>query len=122
MVAMTSYLSEESDPRAGAVLAAMSTYQLTDSSGWNALDSLATHVVIDDVEVDPAGIIFDEADGFHGAVSIYLVLKYGSATDDGPETTEAFRGRFTGHMSADDTAAIDDVTVDTSSFFEGERA
>ncbi len=122
MVAVKSYVPEDGDPRTAKVLSAMSSYDLTSSSAWNELDVLATRVSIDDVEVDPAGILFDDAGEFRGSVNIYVVLRYGPDGDDGLETTESFRGRFHGRVSDDGIAEIADVTVDTSPFFEGESA
>ena len=113
-----------SDPnradRVGAVLQAVTDLDLTQSEAWSALDELSTHTYIDDVEVDPEGIVLDE-DRFKGMMNIYVLLQYGRDNQEGFQTSDAFRGWFNGHFEGAE-AIIDGVRVDTSPFYEGERA
>ena len=113
-----------SDPlraeRVGAVLQAISNYDLTQSDVWSALDELSTHTYIDDVEVDPEGIVLDD-NRFKGMMNIYVLLQYGRDNQEGFQTSDAFRGWFNGHFEGAD-AVIDGVRVDTSPFFAGETA
>ncbi|HYI47801.1 MAG TPA: hypothetical protein VEX35_04975 [Allosphingosinicella sp.] len=97
---------------------AISEYDLTQSGAWTDLDALSTHTYLDDVEVDPEGIVLD--DGlFKGFLNIYVLLQYGSGKKEGFQTSDAFRGRFTGHFDGT-VAVIDEVSVDTSPFYAGE--
>jgi hypothetical protein len=96
--------------------------ELTETSAWNDLDVLSTHTYIDGIEVDPAGIIFENGKKFHGVVNIYVLLEYGPNGSDNFQTSESFLGRFHGHLEPDGKPVVDDVTVDTSPFYEGEEA
>lgn len=113
-----------SDPkradRVGAVLQAVTDLDLTQSDAWSDLDELSTHTYIDDVEVDPEGIVLDDG-RFKGMMNVYVLLQYGRDNQEGFQTSDAFRGRFEGHFEGA-AAIIDKVSVDTSPFYEGERA
>lgn len=106
--------------RVGAVLQAVSDFDLTQSDAWSDLDELSTHTHIDEVEVDPEGIILDE-DRFKGMMNIYVLLQYGRDSHEGFQTSDAFRAWFNGHFEGAE-AVIDGVKVDTSPFYEGETA
>jgi hypothetical protein len=106
--------------RVGAIMQAISDYDLTQSGAWKDLDALSTHTYLDDTEVDPEGIVLFD-DGFKGFISIYVLLQYGSNKKEGFQTSDAFRGLFTGHFDGT-TAVIDEVSVDTSPFYAGETA
>ncbi len=88
--------------------------QLTTFPAWNDLDVLSNHTRIDGIGVDPEGITV-RGSQFSGLAAVYVVLEY----DQGPDqftTSEAFRGKFTGHIEAG-KPVIEDFTVDTSPFF-----
>lgn len=110
----------EPDPRLSAVLQAASDYDLTQSEAWSDLDELSTHTYVDDVEVDPAGIKI-EGNEFKGIINVYVLLQYGKDAEEGFQTSDAFRGQFSGHFEGG-LAIIDKVSVDTSPFFAGESA
>lgn len=116
--------SSQSDPqralRVSAIMQAVSDYDVTQSEAWSDLDELSTHTYVDDVEVDPEGILID-GDSFKGIMNIYVLLQYGSDSQEGFQTSDAFLARFTGHFE-DGHASIDSLQVDTSPFYEGERA
>lgn len=101
-----------------AVLQAISDFDLTSSEAWTQVASLSPNTLIDDVEVDPEGVII-EGDRFKGVMSVYVVLQYGGAKKSAFQTSEAFRGQFHGHFNGA-SAVIDTVTVDVSPFFAGE--
>jgi hypothetical protein len=103
-----------------AILQAVSDYDLTNSHAWSDLDALSSRTSIDAIEVDPEGIILSNA-GFKGVMNVYVVLRYGGSSKDAFETSDAFRARFDGHFDGE-LAVIDNVQVDTSPFYDGERA
>ena len=116
-------IAEEAfDRRTDEVLAALDRFDFVASPAWSKIELLANHVDLDDVEADPAGIIFDADDTFRGSLSVYVVLRFGSQPDDDLQSAEAFRGSFSGLLDADGKAAIQQVDVDVRSFFEGEAA
>lgn len=106
--------------RLAAVMQVMSDFDLTESQAWSDLDALSSNTYIDDLEVDPEGVIIEENE-FKGVMNVYVVLHYGGNDDDAFDTSDAFRGQFSGHFD-EDKAVVDSVTVDTSPFFEGESA
>ena len=107
----------QSDPRLPAVMQAIADFDLTQSSAWADLDALSSRTLIDDVEVEPEGIII-EGDRFRGLMNVYVVLQYGGSKDSF-QTSDAFRALFEGHFSGS-IAEIENVRVDTSPFFAGE--
>ncbi len=112
--------SPEHDSRVQAVIDAVQNFDLTESSSWSDLDALSTHTYVDEIEVDPEGVILEPESRFRGTMSVYVLLKYESEGEDGFETSDGFRGRFNGHFEAEAKPVIDDIEVDTSSFYEGE--
>jgi hypothetical protein len=101
-----------------AIVRAMREYDLTQSESWSDLDELSTHTYIDDVEVDPEGIVF-HGDSFKGVMSVYVLLQYGKDNVEGFQTSDAFQAHFEGRIE-DDEVLIEGVSVDTSPFYEGE--
>ena len=102
-----------------AVIDAVEQYDLTESPAWQDLNTLSARTILDGVEVDPDGVILDD-DQFRGVMNVYVVLRYGSSKD-GFETSDSFLGNFKGHFVQGEGPVIDQVSVDTSPFFEGER-
>ena len=96
------------------IASAMRQVDIGQFSGWNDLDQLATRVEIQDLEVFESEIVVD-GDTFIGPVNVYVVLHYGN--EDGDAFPDSYPGSFRGHLS-DGKPVIDDVTVDTSSFYQ----
>src|SRR5258708_6122896 len=109
------------DQKVARIVEAVEGYDLPGSPAWADLDALSTHTFLDGIEVDPDGIIIRE-NKFKGAMAVYVLLQYGSDKDDGFKTSDSFMGEFNGNFDDTGTPQIDSVTVDTSPFFEGERA
>jgi hypothetical protein len=109
------------DDQIAEIVKAMQTYDLGSSPAWSDLDALSSHTFLDGVEVDPDGIIVRGSE-FRGPLSIYVVLQYSEANDDENfKTSDSFMGEFKGHFDKD-VPIIDQVTVDTSPFYEGEAS
>ena len=92
--------------------------EISDTNAWSNLDALATHVIVEGIDVDPESIVFEEkGKTFKGALNVYLTLQYGSNDDDGFSNGTSFWGLFKGHFEGN-KPKIDDVSVDTSSFYQ----
>ncbi|WP_133170055.1 hypothetical protein [Kumtagia ephedrae] len=113
--------SSAENPKVRAVVDAVTSFDLPSSPWWTELDALSTHTTLDGLEVDPEGIILEGTKRFKGVMNIYLALQYGDSSDDGFQTTESFLGRFSGHFDQHGTPHVDAVSIDTSSFYEGEE-
>jgi hypothetical protein len=103
------------------VIKAVEDYDLYKSPSWPDLDDLSDDTSVDAVDVDPAGIIFEPKDQFHGLANVYVLLQYREDQQDGFETSDSFLGRFEGHFDTNGTPVIDKISIDTSPFYEGER-
>lgn len=106
--------------RVAAVVSAARSYDLRqDQEAWSQLDELSSNTDIDGVEVDPAGIIFEDGDRFKGLLNVYVVLRYDADEEgDAFTTSDAFMGFFAGHFGPNETPVLDKVTVDTSTFYQ----
>ena len=102
------------------IVKAMQEFDITSDQAWSDLDELSTHTLFDGLEVDPDGVII-KGSNFKGPISVYVLLQYGSDSDDGFTTSDAFMGEFDGHFDASKKPVIDTVTIDTSPFYEGEK-
>jgi hypothetical protein len=106
------------EAKIAAIVHAVSRLDLTQFPVWQALERLSTHTSLDGVEADPAGIDLN-GDKFNGILTAYVGLRYGngSGSDDGLETSDSFGATFEGHFKKSQSV-IDDVSVDTSAFYE----
>lgn len=92
--------------------------ELSETSAWNDLDILSTHTRVEGINVDPDGVVLDANGNFRGVIDIYVSLQYGSNNEEGFASSDSFLGEFRGHLEAHGKAVIDDVTVNTSDFYE----
>ncbi|ATI82822.1 hypothetical protein A6768_24335 [Sphingobium yanoikuyae] len=83
---------------------------------WADLDALSTHTTIDDIEIDPAGIVLS-GENFEGVFNVYVSLQYGTDNEEGFTTSDSFLARFSGHFDEANSPVIDKSEVDTSSFY-----
>ncbi len=111
----------KADLQTQAIINAIEEYDLVDSSAWSDLDVLSTHTSVDALEVDPEGVIIEANGDFRGIANVYVLLKYGTNSDDGFETSDSFIAHFRGHLDGEGNPVIEDLHVDTSSFYEGEE-
>lgn len=81
------------------------------------LAELANETTVEKIGIDPAGVLVD-GKKFEGLAAVYVALKYHEGSGDFT-TSEAFRGKFRGHMRGNKEPVIDEFTVDTSPFFAG---
>jgi len=112
---------ENPEEKIAEIVRTMKNYDLASSPAWSDLDALSSRTLLDGVEIDPDGIIV-KGNTFRGPLSIYVLLQYDEAGEDSFETSDSFMGEFSGHFSEGGGAVIDQVTVDTSPFYEGENA
>lgn len=100
-----------------ALSEALETYDLTESASWSDIDALATHVYIEDLDLDPDSIVQNPDGTFSGAVNVYLTLQYGKDDNEGFRLGESFVGEVKGSLGEDGKARIQELTVDTEPFF-----
>jgi len=108
--------SGESD-RLHQIVDAVQDFPLTDSASWPKLSELSDHTVLDGIEVDPAGIAIVE-NRFEGLMNVYVGLEYDKDSGEALVTSDAFTGRFKGHFSKAGKPEIEEVTIDTTPFYQ----
>jgi hypothetical protein len=89
--------------------------ELTRFAAWQDLDALSTHTHLDGIDIDPESVK-RTGNKITGSVSVYVVLHYGGKEDE-VIVGESFPGKFLAHMK-DKKVIIDDITVDTSGFYQ----
>lgn len=98
------------------VIDAVSAVEVTEFSAWKDLDSLSTHTSVEEIEAVPEGIFEDGENGFAAVATVYVDLNYGDKAD-GVSSSDSFPVQVQGHFASDGKAIVDDVSVDTSSFY-----
>ena len=96
---------------------AVESAELTLFEAWADLDALSTHTLLEQMEVDEAGIIFADDDSFRGTVNFYVLLQYGRDLEEGFVESDSYSGSFEGRLT-DGGVVIDSIRADTSSFYE----
>lgn len=82
-----------------------------------ALDVLSSSTVFDGIEPNPDGVFLVQGtDQFEATATIYVTLRYGGDRD-GVTVGDAYPAYVSGHFAGVDVV-IDDVSVDTGSFYE----
>ena len=104
------------DQRRDLAAACVRSVDLTSFDAWNSLDVLSSSTVPDSIEVYEDDIKISD-DKFSGVLNVYVTLEYGKG-EDGFTTSDGFPGKFRGHFDETGQAVIDELTVDTSSFYE----
>ncbi len=97
------------------IAGAVQDVDLTDFACWNDLDVLSSHTIPEDIEVLEDTIDIKD-DNLSGVLNVYVQLEYGKG-DEGFTSSDGFPGKFKGHFDENDRPFIDEVTVDTSSFY-----
>lgn len=111
----TARKSQAEEAQRGRIAEAVRGVDLTNFSCWNDLDILSSHTIPEDIEVLEDTIDIKD-DHFSGVLNSYVLLEYGKG-DDGFTTSDGFPGKFKGHFDENERPVIDEVTVDTSSFY-----
>lgn len=86
-------------------------------SAWQDLDVLSKRTELDAVELDERSVRWDGG-SFEADLTVYVGLTYGDTDKDGFSTSDSFPGHVRGHLDEYGSLVIDDVKVDTSTFFE----
>lgn len=107
----------EDAERRQAIIEAISNYELSMSSAWSDLDELSSHTIVEEFEANPDGIFETADDGFEAEATVYVTLNYGSRRD-AASMTDSFPAHVRGHVNDEGGVVIENVEVDTSSFFE----
>jgi hypothetical protein len=100
-----------------AVTTAIEQYDLTSSPAWEDLDELSSHTAFESLEANPDGIFEGPPGQFQAVGNVYVTLNYGGK-GDGSSMSDSYPVQFKGTINQKtNTATVDDVTVDTSSFY-----
>lgn len=84
----------------------------------DSLAQLSPLTEVDGVDVFAETIDWD-GNSFAADCVVYVGLTYGEEDDDdGVSTSDNFPGRVRGHRSEGDAIVIDEISFDTSSFYE----
>jgi hypothetical protein len=100
---------------------AISSYDLPDSPAWDDLAALSTHTTFDVIEAVPEGVFESGVGRFEAVATVYVGLQYGKDNDEGFSSTEEFPALVKGSLTKRPdgyVADIDDISVDTSAFYE----
>lgn len=112
--------SMEDDPRLDDVIEAISALDADDvlrGATANDLDELSSATLFEGIEPSPDGVFLVKGtEKFEATATIYVTLQYGGSRD-GVTMSDSYPAYVTGHFGRDGVH-IDDVTVDTSSFYE----
>lgn len=100
------------------IVDAVREVDLSKTSAWPELDILSTHTRVEGIDVEPDGVILDSVGNFRGVVNLYVSLQYGANNEEGFTSSDSFLGEFRGHLDSDRHPVIEDVSVDTSDFYE----
>lgn len=96
---------------------ALGEMELTTLALWDDLDSLATHVEVEQVEVPVEGVIVDSDGRFSAVMNIYAVLRYGGDDEEGFRTSDSFLAKLSGRLDGV-VPLVEHSSVDISSFYE----
>lgn len=88
---------------------------LTKLDGWSAFRKLADNTVVEEVELFDDEIVIN-GDNVGGPINVSVVIITGKEKED--HYFETFPGSFHGHIDSEKGMIIDDISIDTSSFFE----
>lgn len=84
-------------------------------SSWPALDELSSRTEFDALEVTPGGVVIEGNNRFQASATLYVTLNFGEARD-ATSMPDSYPALVRGHLSSDNVV-IDEVEVDTSSYF-----
>jgi hypothetical protein len=99
------------------VMDAVGSVELNETKAWNNLDILSTHTRIESIEAVPEGIFEVGKSGFTAVATVYVDLEYGDK-DSAFSTRDSFPAEVQGHFDPDGKPVVDNVTVDTSSYYQ----
>lgn len=110
----------EDDAKLEAIIEAISSLTADDVLTGDAasdLDELSTRTQFDGIEANPEGVFTpDGGSTFQAACTIYVALNYGGSRD-AVSMADSYPATVHGSINQDGTVEIDQVEVDTSSFF-----
>jgi|ERR1700733_4269713 len=102
-----------------AIVGAISDFDISDSGAWKKLDTLSSNTEVETIEANTEGIFVAGPKKFEATATVYVVLHYGDKKDSF-ETTDAFPAHVTGRFDDNKKVIIENFSVDTSSFFDGD--
>ena len=99
-----------------AVIDAVKRYDLHESTSWPELANLSNVTSVDNVSVDPEGVVIEPGGRFNGLANVFVILKYEEPGLETFEMAEGLLGEFKGHFDGD-TARIDDLKVNAATLY-----
>jgi hypothetical protein len=100
-----------------SIMAAVAEYDLSSSPDWSDLDQLSNHTEFESLEANPDGIFEGPPGSFQVVGNVYVTLNYGDKRDSS-SMSDSYPVQLTGTYNPQTKAvSIDDVSIDTSSFY-----
>jgi hypothetical protein len=83
------------------------------------LDELSSNTLFEGIEVNPDAIFTSGENRFEASATVYVTLTYGGSRDN-VSIPDSYPAIVRGHFNVDGEAEVEQIEVDTSSFFEDE--
>ena len=99
------------------IIDAFDKVDISECQAWGDLDALSTHTEFNGLEVNPETVEWLDGKRFKVSVMIHVGPQYGKDAEEGLSTTDGYPGQLVEHLQGD-KVVVDDVSVDTSSFYE----
>jgi len=103
--------------RLDAIMDAISAIRLHETKAWRDIKNLAPKPRVDGIQAVPEGIFQIGEDGFAAAATAYVDLANHEGSRPGPDI-ESFPMQVRGRFDDDGNAVVQQVTIDTTSFYD----
>jgi hypothetical protein len=100
-----------------AVMNAISAVDLRTYRAWSDLTALSSNTHVREIQAIPEGIFQRGEQSFTAVATVYVDLNNNEGKDDF-STTDSFPAEVEGHFESRNRAVVDEVSVDTTSFYE----
>ena len=100
-----------------AIIEAIEKYDVSETAAWDKLDRLSTHTDFDELDAVPEGIFESTSNDFEVVATVFVTLNYGGRKEQ--SMSDSYPAYVKGtYDEATQAASIEEVVVDTSSFYE----
>ena len=101
-----------------AIINAIANYDVSESSDWIKLDKLSTHTNFEEIDAVPEGIFESTPTDFEAIATVFVTLTYGTRKEQ-TSMSDSYPAYVKGtYDEATSAASINEVSVDTSSFYD----
>ena len=112
--------AKEDDKQEEAIFTAISALdsnELSSKNGWDELDILSSQTIFEGIEAVPGGVVVSALGRFEAAATVYVTLNYGPSKDS-VSMSDSYPAIVRGTIDNDLSVEIDDIAVDTESFYK----